>query len=75
MPTIAVPSKRFDPLSPTTRPPSLDLGIRIIIKLDVVLRTVSPLVRISIWDGPAVKFGSHRGAHGVIACALFGTVE
>jgi hypothetical protein len=75
MPTIAVPSERFDLLSPTTRPPSLDLGIRIIIKLDVVLRTVSPLVRIAIWDGPALNLGSHRGAHGVVACALIGTVE
>jgi hypothetical protein len=70
-----VPSKPFDFLSPTIRPPSLDLGIRIIIKLDVVLRTVSPLVRITIWDGPALEFGSHRGAHGVVACALIGTVE
>jgi len=75
MPTIAVPSERFDLLAPTTRPPSLDLSIRIIIKLGVILRTVSPLVRIAIWDGHVLKFGSHRGAHGVIACALFGTVE
>lgn len=75
MPTIPVPSKRFDLLSPSTRPPSIDFGIRIIIKLDVILRTVSPLIRITIWDGPALKFGSHRGAHGIITCALIGTVE
>ena len=75
MPTIAVPSECFDLLSPTTRPPSLDLGIRIVIKLDVVLRTVGPLVWIAIWDGPALEFGSHSGAHGVIACALVGTVD
>jgi hypothetical protein len=75
MPTIAVPSKGFDLLSPAARPPSLDLGIRIIIKLDVVLRTISPLVRIAIWDGPALEFCGHRGAHGVIACTLFWTVE
>jgi hypothetical protein len=41
----------------------------------VVLRTVGPLVRIAIWDGPALKFSSHRGAHGVIAGALIGAVE
>jgi hypothetical protein len=75
MPSIAVPSKRFDLLSPSTRPPLLDLGIRIIIILNVVLRTISQLVRIAIWDGPALKFCSHRGAHRVIASALFGTVE
>jgi hypothetical protein len=57
----AVPFERFDLLSPTTRPPSLDLGIRIIVKLDVVLRPVGPLVRNAIWDGPALKFSSHRG--------------
>jgi hypothetical protein len=68
MPTIiAVPSERFDPFEPTTRPPSLDLRIRIIIILDVV--------QITIGDGCALKLGSHRGAHAVIACTLFGTVR
>jgi hypothetical protein len=41
----------------------------------VVLRTVSPLVRITIWDGPALKLCGHRCAHGVIACPLIGAVE
>jgi hypothetical protein len=75
MPTMAVPSKRFDLFSPATRPPSLDLRIRIIIKLYPVLRTVSPLIRITIWDGPALKLCGHRCAHGVIACPLIGAVE
>jgi hypothetical protein len=67
-------SKRFDLLSPAIRPPSLDLSIRIIIKLDVVLRAVSPLVRIAIWDRPALEFRSHSSAHRVIARPLIRTV-
>jgi hypothetical protein len=60
MSTIAVHSKRFDLLSPATRSPLLHLGIRITIKLDVVLRTISQLVPTAIQDGPVLKFGSHR---------------
>ena len=74
MSTIAAPSKCLDLLTPTARPPTLDLGIRIVIKLDVVFRTVSPLVRITVRDRSAFKFGSHRCAHGIVACALIGSV-
>jgi hypothetical protein len=78
VPTIVVVlCKRFDLLSPTTHPLSLDLRIRIIIILDMILRTVRQLVQstVTIWNGPALKFCSHRGAHTVIACALFWTVK
>ena len=55
--------------------PSLDLSICIVIKLYVVLRPVSLLVPIAIRDESALEFSSHRGAHGVVACPLIGTVE
>lgn len=72
--TAGGPSKRLHLLSSTARPPPLDLAVRIVFELDPALRAVRPLVRIPVWDRPALEFRRHRRAHGIVARPLIGSV-
>lgn len=72
--------ERLDALSSTVaRPPPLDLGVRVITKLDPALRAVRPLVRVPVRRRDRLapfllELGRHRRAHGLVAHALLGPV-
>ncbi len=71
-----MPTERLDTLLAAIRPPLLDLGVRVIVKLDAALRSVRPLVRVPV-RGPdrlVLELGRHRGAHRFVARALRGPV-
>jgi len=67
-------SERLDTPTSAARPPPLDLRVRVIIKLDLALGAVRPLVRVPVRDGLALELGRHRGAHRLVARALRGSV-
>ncbi len=73
---VAMPTECLNALLAAIHPPLLNLGIRVIVKLDVALRSVCLLVWVSIQglDQLVLKLGCHHGVHHVIMRVLCGPV-